>query len=50
MKNYLPALVVLLQALLHVLWKVRPLIGCVESAGEQDNSHLQCDENIYAQL
>ena len=39
-----PALVVLLQALLHVLWKVGPLIGCVEGAGEQHDRHLRrCD-------
>ena len=46
MKNYLPALVVLLQALLHVLRKVRPLVGCIEGAGEQDNCHLEWDENM----
>ena len=36
-----PALVVLLQALLHVLRKVGPLIGCVEGAGEQHDRHLR---------
>ena len=42
-KNFSPALVVLLQALLHVLRKVRPLVGCIEGAGEQDNCHLEWD-------